>query len=223
MPAPGLAYSPNEYAQNARRILPFHQVIHAEAIDVVLSIHPAPTAWLDTGCGPGWLVEQARQRTPTTRFTLADPEPAMLDLARQRLPDFTPDQFVQAPSAQLPAGRYDAVTAILCHHYADVDGRRRSIRRCREVLAPGGVLVIVENVRAETEGGHAIQRRRWASWQQREGGRTAQQAEAHLAREGTSYLPIPVSLHLRLLQEEGFATVELFWRSYAQAGFLAVL
>ena len=115
---------------------------------------------------------------------------------------------------------FDAITAVQCHHYGDEAARLRAVERCRDRLVPAGVLVVFENVRAETEIGHANQRKRWAEFQQR-AGRDDETIGMHLAREGSSFFPIRVSEHLVLFARLGFRTVEIVWRAYGQAGFFA--
>ncbi len=220
MPDHPLPLVASEFEQNVRRIIPFHEVIHQQVIEIALAVHPQPRSWLDTGCGPGHLAAQARQLTPGTSFTLADPAADMLALARQRLPDLPADHFIQATSEVLPDGSFDVVSAILCHHYGDARSRRQSVRRCKELLAPGGVFLTVENVRADTPVGQILQRSRWGDWQRRQG-RSEADVTAHLAREGTIFHPISVSELVHLLTDVGFRTVEVFWRSYAQAGVFA--
>ncbi len=145
----------------------------------------------------------------------------MLALARARNADLAPEKFLAVPSEELPAlAPFDVVTAVLCHHYCDEVARARAVARCFARLAPGGVFVAFENVRAESDAGHALQRRRWAAWQ-REQGRDEATVQAHLAREGTKFFPIRASQHLRLLSDTEFEIVELVWRSQGQAGFAA--
>ena len=180
----------------------------------------APGTWLDTGSGPGELVMKASKVSPNTRFLVADPSNAMLDVARARLA-LPQDRFSQVGSADLPdLGPLDVVTAVQCHHYGDMAARERAVTRCRELLAPGGVLVVFENVRAETDEGHRAQRARWATWLLAHG-RDAATVELQLAREGTAFFPVRVSEHQALLRKVGFDVVELVWRAYGQAGFLA--
>jgi tRNA (cmo5U34)-methyltransferase len=215
------AHEANEYETEVVRTIPFHEEIHRTAIDVVLSAC-TPKRWLDTGCGPGKLAELAAARSPGAELWLADPSEAMLGLARARHASLPSERFVPKGSADLPdLGRFDAITAVLCHHYGDGAARARAVARCRELLAPGGVFVTFENVRAETDEGHAIQRKRWAEWQRR-AGRDEATIEKHLAREGTAFFPIRVSEHLALLARSGFRTVEIVWRAYGQAGFFCV-
>jgi tRNA (cmo5U34)-methyltransferase len=126
---------------------------------------------------------------------------------------------VLATSQDLPdIGPFEVITAVQCHHYG---GRDAAVKRCFELLGEKGVLVVFENVRAETDEGHAVQRARWAEWQRAQG-RDEETVKKHLAREGTQFHPIRPSEHLDLLKRTGFRVVELFFRAYGQAGFYAV-
>ncbi len=211
------AHAASDYESEVARTIPFHGELLRTAIDCVLA-RGAPARWLDTGAGPGQLVELARARAPSTTFVIADPSEAMLTIARARHPGV---ETHHADSEKLPElAPVDAITAILCHHYCDDAGRYRAVKRCRELLAPGGTFVVFENVRAETDDGHESQRKRLADWQ-RSVGRDDAAIAKHLAREGTAFFPIRVSEHLALLARIGFTKVEIVWRAYGQAGFEA--
>ncbi|HSQ63073.1 MAG TPA: class I SAM-dependent methyltransferase [Polyangiaceae bacterium] len=217
------AHSASDYEREVVRTIPLHAEIQRTAIDVALAARPSPRRWLDTGAGPGRLVELAAARSPATEFWAADPSEAMLSIARTRV---APERVLHAASDALPdastfGGPLDVITAVLCHHYGDLAARERAVARCRELLAPGGALVVFENVRAETDLGHRIQRARWADWQRAQG-RDEATIEKHLAREGTAFFPIRVTEHLALFARTGFTAVELVFRTYGQAGFLAV-
>lgn len=219
------AHSASDYEKEVARTIPFHDEILRTAIDVALAANAKPARWLDTGAGPGKLVELARASSPSTEFLVADPSSAMLELAKSRLADFPAERFVRKSSEELPDfGPFDVVTAIQCHHYGDAAARERSVSRCRDLLAPGGVFVTFENVRAETDAGHAMQRARWAAWQKRNG-RADDAVKKHLAREGTSFFPIRTSEHDALLRRVFVerASIELVWRAYGQAGFAVML
>jgi SAM-dependent methyltransferase len=214
------AHKAEEYEAEVQKTIPFHDEILRTAIDVVLAAKAGPVGvkrWLDTGCGPGKLVELARERT-RAEFVLADPSEAMLAIAKARHPGLV---AYGCASADLPDGEsFDAITAVQCHHYGDAVARARAVERCRDRLAPGGVLVVFENVRAETDAGHAIQRKRWMEYQ-RSRGRDEATIEKFIAREGVAFFPIRVSEHLALFAKLGFDNVEIVWRAYGQAGFFA--
>jgi SAM-dependent methyltransferase len=211
------AHKAEEYEAEVQKTIPFHGEILKTAIDVVLAAKPEVKRWLDTGCGPGKLVALAREKT-RAEFVLADPSEAMLAIAKARHPELV---AWNRASADLPDGEaFDAITAVQCHHYADAATRMKSVERCRDRLASGGVLVVFENVRAETDAGHSIQRKRWMDYQRGQG-RDEATIEKFVAREGTAYFPIRVSEHLELFARLGFANVEIVWRAYGQAGFFA--
>jgi len=46
--------------------------------------------------------------------------------------------------------------------------------------------------------------------------------DKHIKRFDSEYFPITIVEHLDLLKETGFGDINLFWYSYAQAGFYAV-
>jgi len=212
------AHKADEYESEVHKTIPFHDEILKTAIDVVLASKPDVKRWLDTGCGPGKLVELARVRAPDVEYVLADPSAAMMAIAKARHPRV--EGFTCA-SADLPEMKpCDAITAVLCHHYLDAGARMKSVERCRDRLAPGGVLVVFENVRAESDFGHAVQRKRWGDYQ-RSQGRDDAGVAAQQAREGTAFFPIRVSEHLAIFERLGFGVVEIVWRAYGQAGFFA--
>ena len=215
------AHRASDYEAEVRRTIPFHGEMLKLAVEVALGARPGPERWLDTGAGPGAIVELARARCAGTEYWIADPSEAMRAMAAARL-GLPAEHVLTCGSADLPeVGRFDVITAVQCHHYGDMADRERAVARCRDLLVPGGALVVFENVRAESERGQELQRARWAAWQ-RDQGRDEENVKSHLAREGTQFFPIRVSQHLGLFAHLGFETVELVWRAYGQAGFLAV-
>lgn len=222
------AHPAAQYDEEVRRVIPFYDELHAETLDLVRSVAGEPAAWLDTGAGTGALVGRALPLFPRTRFLLADPAEAMLAVARRRFAGIAAERVGLLPptgSAGLPAAapglHVQAVTAIMCHHYLEAEARRAAVRGCFEMLAPGGVLVVFENVEAESARGRELGLRRWREFQLRQG-RSPEAVDRHLARFGTELKPVSIAAHLALLREAGFAVAEVLWRAHLQAGFYAV-
>ncbi len=223
------AHPAAQYDAEVRHVIPYYDAIQGETLEVVRAVVGEPACWIDTGAGTGSLVATALTRFPHTRFVVADPSEAMLGQARVRLAagvasgrvtilaPVTSDRLPQVA----PALRAQAVTAVMCHHYLEPKARRAAVRGCFEVLEPGGVLVVFENVESESERGRELGLRRWREFQLRQG-RAAEAVERHLARFGTELKPVRIAEHLALLREVGFGTAELLWRSHLQAGFVAV-
>ena len=184
--------------------------------------------WVDTGSGTGALVERALSVFPGTQFVIADPSEAMLTQARARFSGQSPARITfLAPTASeglsslRPGLKAQVVTAILCHHYHDSAGRLAAVRGCFEVLEPGGLLVVFENVDCDSVKGRELGLIRWKKFQ-RQQGRTSTEVENHLARFGTELKPVRIAEHLALFRSVGFSMAELFWRAHMQAGFYAV-
>ena len=61
----------------------------------------------------------------------------------------------------------------------------------------------------------------WKNFQESRG-RDEKEVEIHLKRFDVEYFPITINEHISLLKKSGFRVVELFWRSYMQAGFYCI-
>ena len=222
------AHPAAQYDAEVRKVIPFYDEIQTETLDLVRSIAGEPAVWVDTGAGTGALVERALPLFPRTRFAVADPSEAMLGQARRRLGGLPAERvrFLEPTGSDglsrvTPALRAQVVTAILCHHYLEPEARRAAVRACFEVLEPGGVLVVFENVESESPRGRELGLRRWGEYQVRQG-RAPAAVEQHLARFGAELKPVRIAEHLALLRETGFGVAEVLWRAYLQAGFYAV-
>jgi ubiquinone/menaquinone biosynthesis C-methylase UbiE len=94
---------------------------------------------LDIGCGTGALLAVLAERFGCG-VAGVDPAPAMLDVARRKLPDA---ELHLAQGEELPfaADAFDAALMVLVvHHLGD---RQRAFREARRVVVAGGSLLIV--------------------------------------------------------------------------------
>jgi tRNA (cmo5U34)-methyltransferase len=207
--------------------IPYYQAFNGEIVDLVRAVGREPALWVDTGCGTGNLVGQAAKVFPHTRFILADPSAEMLQEAKQKMQNTAVANYqVLAPCAtgeiSLPLGENpDIISAVLCHHYLDKQGRINATERCFHLLTDGGLYITFENVRPLTEAGTEISLANWQRFQI-ERGKSVEAATGHIRRFGIEYFPVTIEEHLSLLRETGFKIVELLWFSYLQAGFYAI-
>lgn len=210
------------YEVEVRRTIPYYNEIMELAVAAPLSILPSPTRWLDTGCGPGALGVLVRAQTPHTHLFLADPSPAMLELAKARHADLPGDRFLLSPSDSLHfANAFDVITGVQCHHYYESSlGHADALARVYTLLERGGVFFTSENVCADTPNNHKAQRHRWALWQARQG-RKPDEIKYKLAREGVAFFPQTISNLRSALELAGFIDIDLVWRAHGQAAFVA--
>jgi tRNA (cmo5U34)-methyltransferase len=207
--------------------IPYYDTFNVEVISLVRTTCREPVLWLDTGCGTGNLVSQAAKVFPRTLFILADPSAEMLQEAKQRMQDGAVANYqVLEPcgtqEVSLSEGeRPDVVSAVLCHHYLDKQGRKNAAERCFRLLTDAGLFITFENIRPLTMAGTEIGLAKWQRFQM-ERGKSAGAAARHIKRFGIEYFPVTIEEHLSLLKETGFEIVELLWFSYLQAGFYAI-
>ncbi|MEZ5334246.1 MAG: class I SAM-dependent methyltransferase [Methanolobus sp.] len=218
---------PEDYDAKISAVLPCYNSFHEESINLIKSLPDTPKIWMDTGCGTGTFISKAIEHFPDTNFLMLDPSEGMLKQAREKLSSRSCDRLeILGASAtqdftQELMEQPDVITAIQCHHYLDMENRKRAVQKCHELLKEGGIFITFENISPFTEEGISIGKRYWGDFQSRRG-RTDDEIKIHLERFGTEYFPITVEEHLKLLRETGFRTVELFWYSYMQAGFYCI-
>lgn len=215
------------YDKNVRQTIPFYELFHTETIDLVKSLKPAVKTWLDTGCGTGYLVENAFEHFPDTFFILADPSEAMLTNTKKRLQKIPAEniRFLDSVPSENLCGKLDiqpdVITAIMCHHYLNGENRLDATGVCFDLLAPKGLYITFENIRPSHEESIQSYLERWGRYQISQG-KSHDVVEEHLKRFDKAYFPITVDEHLALLNKCGFRIAELFWYSQMQAGFYAI-
>lgn len=108
---------------------------------------------LDVGCGEGLLARKLMSRAK--RVTGIDSSPEMIARAREQAggPRFVEGDFL---TADLPAGHYDFVCSVTAIHHMEFEP---ALARMRDLLRPGGTLVVVGLAREATLADWAI----WAA------------------------------------------------------------
>lgn len=107
---------------------------------------------LDLGCGTGTLA--LRLAASQREVTGLDLSPEMLDLARSKAPPEGRVRWVQAGAVELvdcfAPGAFDTIASILMFSELSAAERAETLRQCHRMLAPGGQLLIADEVRAAT-------------------------------------------------------------------------
>ena len=185
---------PQTYDSHINITIPYYHTFNTEIINLVKAAGPEPQLWLDTGCGTGTLAGEALQAFNGTKFILADPSPEMLAVAKSKLESkYSPRVlFMEKSTTQeiiLPGGeKPDVITAVLCHHYLQENGRVEATRKCYELLKPGGLYVTFENIMPCTTGGTEVGKANWKNFQIA-AGKSIAEAENHIQRFGSRVLP----------------------------------
>ena len=207
--------------------IPYYESFHKETLNIIKVILDKPNIWLDTGCGTGTLIQKAFEEFDITNFILVDPSEKMLNKARSKLSKHPQERLTFLEPNETGKislkGDYkpDVITAIQAHHYMSKKNRFEATKICYELLKANGVYITFENVRPSTEDSVEIGKNYWKNFQLSRG-RDAEIVERHLKRFDVEYFPIKVDEHISLLKKTGFKVVEMFWKSYLQAGFYCI-
>ena len=200
----------------------------------------APRRVLDLGGGPGVMAARMAARWPSAHVTMIDIDPVLLALARDAVPATVTvlDADLGGAGWTGPAGDgFDLATAVMTVHYLRPERIRAVYRRCREVLAPGGLLVVADMMpddglpsvmRAlDPAPGEAAAELAWAQWWG-EVAEAEQFAQLVAARTEVFRHRVPanfagdVSWHRAAARAAGFREAGLLWRDGRHAALVAV-
>ncbi len=212
------------YDREVVSAIPYYRSFHSESLLFLRSMNLHPERWLDTGCGTGTFAALAAKEFPQTKFYLAEPSIGMLDKAKEKFSQHGAEvQFIQAGtlSLDLKEKSFDVITAILSHHYFSKLERKKATALCCRLLRKNSIFITFENIRPSSKKAVELFREYWKQ-SQILSGRSEEEAELHRARFMKDYFPITVDDHIALYKQCGFRNVELFWKSYMQAGFICV-
>jgi len=121
-----------------------------QVVVALANLSPADR-FLDIGCGPGAALEEALKTGANVAGV--DPSPAMVAKAKKR----AAGADVKVGSAEdlpFPDGHFTVVINVLSfHHWAD---RETGLKEILRVLAPGGLLHVVEGKLRDEKDGHGL-------------------------------------------------------------------
>lgn len=120
-----------------RREVPDYERLQDE---VALATGSGASRLLELGTGTGETARRTLARHPDARLVGVDASAEMLERAASLLPGA--ELVVARLEEPLPAGPFDVVFSALAVHHLDGAGKADLFSRAREVLAPGGRLVV---------------------------------------------------------------------------------
>ncbi len=217
------AHLSSKYDLEIGKTIPYYTTFHDETINFIRAYNQTPLNWMDTGCGTGTFASKIIDKFQLSELVLADPSAEMLEIAMSKLPNNQVIRFINSDtlSLNLENNQFQVITAIQSHHYLQMADRERTTKRCFDLLKRGGVFITFENTRPLTDSCIGVINNYWSQFQTGQG-RTLDQVQKHFDRFDTEYFPITVDQHINLYSRIGFKVVDIFWKSYMQAGFYCI-
>jgi tRNA (cmo5U34)-methyltransferase len=207
-----------DYDSLIRRAVPRYDEL-LERLDFYLPpLAPGRRRVLELGCGTGnyslRLAARGRERWPDLQLTLVDASQEMLDVTRTRLAAAgrSGDAYICARFEALAfaPNSFDLVTScISVHHVAD---KRALFTRLLRQLAPGGEVLLGDQMRGGTERAHALNWQRWLAWcrahcSDGEAISLIDHAYAHDHYES-------IAAHFAAFAAAGYADLDCAWRNW---------
>jgi tRNA (cmo5U34)-methyltransferase len=198
------------YNEHILKFIPHYLEQNAVMMDLLPYKPAAVIQVLDLGAGPGVLSGMVLQKYPKARVHVFDLAENMLSAARNTLVEYADRATYQSgnfATADFGAG-YDLILSGLAIHHLDHTGKQTLFARLFAALQPGGVLLIRDIVRGETDAITAIYEKLWCDYI-----RSMNTDErAVMERYHAEDVPAPLEVQLAWLRERGFCDVGCHWK-----------
>ena len=179
---------------------------------------------LDLGAGTGNLSRTVLEVFPTCQVTLVDFSANMLAEVPHVLAAF-PDKYVirQADfwEVKFPKGRFDAVVTSFALHHGRGDAVYEGLyKNIYSWLRPGGVFACCDAVEGDNPEVDALNLAGWRRYLSKN--LTATDVKGMLSHYRREDSPISLRKHLLLLEKAGFSCVDILWKRFNFAVYMAV-
>ncbi|MDH3256299.1 MAG: carboxy-S-adenosyl-L-methionine synthase CmoA [Nitrospinota bacterium] len=208
------------------RSVPFYKECQQMVIDLARHFAQKGSAVYDLGCSTGTLLRHLVKAIPPTqkiRFVGLDNSAAMLKKARVKLKGYL--KRCELMEADLEDGfkLHDASVVIMNYTLQFIPPKRRAamLKKIYKGLRPGGGLILIEKVRGETDGLNNLFVEQYHTYKQDQGYSKLEIAKKREALENV-LVPLKPGKNRDLLAAAGFSQVDIFFKWFNFAGFLAV-
>ena len=208
------------------RSIPFYKECQQMVIDLVRHFAQKNSAVYDLGCSTGTLLRHLVKAIPITqkiRFVGLDNSEAMLKKARGKLKGHL--KRCELVAADLESGfeLADASVVISTYTLQFILPKRRAgmLQKIYQGLRPGGGLILIEKVRGESNGLNDLFIEQYHAYKRSRGYSKLEIAKKREALEKV-LIPLKPEKNRDLLAKAGFRQVDVFFKWFDFAGFLAV-
>jgi tRNA (cmo5U34)-methyltransferase len=208
------------------RSIPFYKECQQMVIDLALHFAQKHSTVYDLGCSTGTLLRHLVKAIPSTqkiRFVGLDNSDAMLKKARGKLKGHLKRCDLVEADLEEDFELTDASVVIMNYTLQFLPPRRRSamLKKIYKGLRPGGGLILIEKVRGESDGLNDVFIDEYHAYKQSQGYSKLEIAKKREALEKV-LTPLKPGKNRDLLAGAGFRQVDVFFKWFNFAGFLAI-
>ena len=209
-----------------QRSIPQYNAMRMVTFEVGRRFVQPGTAIIDMGCSRGQallpFVSSFGAANDYIGLEISEP---MIEAARQNFNYQPHGNRVTIKSADLrhefPGVTSSLVLSVLTLQFTPIEYRQQIIRRVFESLAPGGAFILVEKILGATAKLDEAFVNLFLNIKRENGYSESQIDRKRLSLEGV-LVPVTARWNEELLYQEGFTSVDCFWRHLNFAGWVAV-
>ena len=208
------------------RSVPFYKECQEMVTGLARQFAQKDSAVYDLGCSTGTLLRHLVRAVPENlkiRFIGLDNSEAMLKKARAKLRGHLKRCELVAADLESDFQLADASVVIMNYTLQFIPPKRRAamLKKIYQGLRPGGGLILIEKVRGESDGLNDLFVERHHAYKRSRGYSKLEIAKKREALEQV-LIPLKPGRNLDLLAGAGFRQVDVFFKWFNFAGFLAV-
>jgi tRNA (cmo5U34)-methyltransferase len=209
------------YDRSRHALLPDYDDLYGAAVEALALNGDEPARVLDLGAGTGGFSIEVVNAHPGAQVHLVDVSSKMLDQARAK---FAADERFSFAQMDIVADEFgtgwDRVMSSFVIHHLTHEDKRKVFAKAAAALKPGGIFVNVDQVQACSQAVQDIHMRLWKK-DVLAAGALEQDLEDGLKRMAEMDINADLDDQVLWLQRAGFAEVEVVYRNYFYAVFVA--
>jgi tRNA (cmo5U34)-methyltransferase len=209
-----------------QRSIPQYNAMRVTTFEVGRRFVQPGTAIIDMGCSRGEaLVPFVSNFGEANDYIGLEVSEPMIEAAREKFASHPHGDRVTIQSTDLrlefPSVTSSVVLSVLTLQFTPIEYRQRILRRVFNSLAPGGAFILVEKVLGATSEIDDAFVDLFLAIKKQNGYSEAEIDRKRMSLEGV-LVPVTARWNEDLLHEEGFRSVDCFWRHLNFAGWVAV-
>jgi tRNA (cmo5U34)-methyltransferase len=208
------------------RSVPFYKECQQMVIDLALHFAQKNSTVYDLGCSTGTLLRSLTRAIPENqniRFVGLDNSEAMLKKAHGKLKGHLKRCELVMANLESDFELSDASVVIMNYTLQFIPPKRRTamLKKIYRGLRPGGGLILIEKVRGESDGLNDLFIEQYHAYKRSQGYSKLEIAKKREALENV-LIPLKPGKNRDLLEATGFRQVDVFFKWFNFAGFLAI-
>ena len=212
-----------EYDGIIKNLIPYYNQMVVALVNAIPFSNQDEIDVIDLGCGTGSISKAVQSSFPRASMTCVDISANMLDIAACKMSDFNNTKYINSNFYGFNFDRkYDAVVSSLAlHHLETKEDKFEFYRKIFDALKPEGVFVNADVVLASSDKLQDCYMKEWKRFMCK----NVSESEVDSKWMPSYYAedrPISLMEHFELLKEAGFENIDVVWKYYNFAVYMAV-